>query len=202
MSSTGANGYRLRVEYQADSEERLRETSALAEIEAAVVAHCLAHAPNPPYRPQAIKERLAPLGWQPEIRVPPFDAQYDDLPINDRYDLWRTFEVGDTPIGVAIEIERWEVSGDLLKFRRGIERGQIAVGVVLHDCPDTLAYVYQHVRLISGPLLSEIPVAFAAPEGAGLAGPRPPSQRHFSRYPMPTDPDGASQRPLTRADGG
>ena len=89
---------------------------------------------------------------------------------------------------MAIEVERWEVAGDLLKFRRGIERGQIIVGVVLHDCPDTLEYVYQHVRLISGPLLSEIPVAFVAPEGEGLAEPRPPTQRHFARYPMPTDP--------------
>ena len=45
-----------------------------------------------------------------------------------------------------------EVWTDLLKFRRGIQRHQIAVGVILHDNPANLYYVYHHLRLISEPL--------------------------------------------------
>ena len=49
------------------------------------------------------------------MRVPPFGPQYDNLPINDRYDLWKSFELdGGARIGVAIEMERWEVWTDLL----------------------------------------------------------------------------------------
>ena len=84
------------------------------------------------------------------MRVPSFEPQYDDLPINDRYDLWKSFELdGGAQIGVAIEMERWEVWTDLLKFRRGIQRRQIAVGVILHDNSANLHYVYHHLRLIS-----------------------------------------------------
>ncbi len=87
--------------------------------------------------------------------MPPFGPQYDNLPINDRYDLWKSFELdGGARIGVAIEMERWEVWTDLLKFRRGIQRHQIAVGVILHDNPANLYYVYHHLRLISEPLLA------------------------------------------------
>ncbi len=109
------HGYRLRVEDQAGAADTLRHVGALTEIEQAVVAHCEEHAPKPPYRPQEIKKRLAP-SWRPEVRVPPFEPQYDDLPINDRYDLWKSFELdGGAQIGVAIEMERWEVWTDLLR---------------------------------------------------------------------------------------
>jgi hypothetical protein len=179
--------YRLRVEDQAGARELLEKVGALAEIEQAVIAYCSAHAPNPPYRPQEIKAYLAPMGWIPEIRVPPFDAKYDGLPINDRYDIWKRFELDGEPVGVAIEMERWEVWTDLLKFRRGLSRGQIAVGLILHDCPANLAYVYQHLRLISEPLFGSLPIAFAAPEGEGLMMPHPPSGTHFAPYRMPHD---------------
>jgi hypothetical protein len=116
-------------------------------------------------------------------------AQYDNLPINDRYDLWKSFELdGGARIGVAIEMERWEVWTDLLKFRRGIQRHQIAVGVILHDNPANLYYVYHHLRLISEPLFSALPVVFAAPEGEGLETAAPPSNRRFAPYRMPNDP--------------
>jgi hypothetical protein len=183
-----AHGYRLRVEDQAGAAYILRRVGALAEIEQAVIAHCAEHAPQPPYRPQEIKKRLAP-SWRPEVRVPPFGPQYDNLPINDRYDLWKSFELdGGARIGVAIEMERWEVWTDLLKFRRGIQRHQIAVGVILHDNPANLYYVYHHLRLISEPLFSALPVVFAAPEGEGLETAAPPSNRRFAPYRMPNDP--------------
>lgn len=182
------HGYRLRVEDQGGAADILRRIGALTEIEQAVVTHCKEHTPKPPYRPQEIKKRLAP-SWRPEVRVPPFEPQYDDLPINDRYDLWKSFELdGGTQIGVAIEMERWEVWTDLLKFRRGIQRRQIAVGVILHDNPANLHYVYHHLRLISEPLFSALPVMFAAPEGEGLETAAPPSSRRFAPYRMPNDP--------------
>jgi hypothetical protein len=76
--------YRLRVEDQAGAVELLTAIGALAEIEQVVVGHCVDYAPERPYRPQEIKKRLAPAGWVPEVRVPPFDAQRDELPINER----------------------------------------------------------------------------------------------------------------------
>jgi hypothetical protein len=186
--NAGPRRYRLRVEDQAGAADILQRVGALAEIEQAVVAHCEEHAPEPPYRPQEIKKRMAP-SWRPEVRVPPFEPQYDDLPINDRYDLWKSFELdGGARIGVAIEMERWEVWTDLLKFRRGIQRHQIAVGVILHDNPANLHYVYHHLRLISEPLFSALPVVFAAPEGEGLETTAPPSSRRFAPYRMPNDP--------------
>jgi hypothetical protein len=180
--------YRLRVEDQAGAADLLRAVGALAEIEQAVVGHCMDHAPEPPYKPQEIKKRLAPSGWVPEVRVPPFDPQYDGLPINDRYDIWKPFELDGERIGVAVEMERWEVWTDLLKFRRGIQRRQIAVGVILHDNPESLAYVYNHLRLISEPLFATLPVVFAAPEGEGLKGPSAKAVHRFAAYRMPNDP--------------
>jgi len=188
------HGYRLRVEDQAGGADLLRRVGALAEIEQAVLEHCAAFAPEPPYRPQEIKKRLGPLGWVSEVRVPPCDPQYDDLPINDRYDIWKSFDVEGVPIGVAIEMERWEVWTDLLKFRRGIQRHQIAVGVILHDNPANLAYVFEHLRLISEPLFGSLPVAFIAPEGEGLAESHPISTRTFTPYRMP---EGAQPRGST-----
>jgi hypothetical protein len=115
-------GYRVVAKDQAGALAVLRRTKALAEIRKAVIDHCEEHAPNPPYRPQAIKQRLAP-SWVPEVRVPPFASKHDELPINDRYDLWKPFKLEERWIGLAIEIEKWEVWTDLLKFRRGINRG-------------------------------------------------------------------------------
>jgi hypothetical protein len=177
----------------------LKPTSVLrrTQDEAAVLAQTgagregqgdsLAAAPEPPYRPQEIKKRLAPAGWVPEVRVPPFDAQHDELPINERYDMWKPFELDGERIGVAVEMERWEVWNDLLKFRRGIERGQIAVGVILHDNPESLSYVYDHLRLISEPLFGMLPVAFVAPEGAGLKEPSTATVRQYAPYRMPNN---------------
>jgi hypothetical protein len=179
--------YQLRVEDQASAVGLLTTIGALAEIEHAVVSHCTDYAPEPPYSPQEIKKRLAPSGWVPEVRVPPFDPQYDELPINERYDMWKPFELAGERIGVAIEMERWEVWNDLLKFRRGIERGQIAVGVILHDNPESLSYVYNHLRLISEPLFGLLPVAFVAPEGEGLKEPSETPIREYAPYHMPAD---------------
>jgi len=50
---------------------------------------------------------------------------------------------------VAIEIERWEIQNDLLKFRRGFARGLVAAGVILHDGPDHLRYCFEHLRHVN-----------------------------------------------------
>jgi hypothetical protein len=180
-----ADQYSLHVEDQASAVALLTSVGALAEIEHAVLAHCEAHSPTPPYKPQEIKKRLEPSGWVGEVRVPPFDAQYDDLPVNERYDLWKSFDSDDGRVGVAIEIERWEVWNDFLKFRRGIERGQIAAGVILHDNPQNLTYVYEHLRHLSEPLFGSMPVAFIAPSGPGLLDVTPPKPRTYAPFRLP-----------------
>jgi len=101
--------------------------------------------------------------------------------------MWKPFELDGERIGVAIEMERWEVWNDLLKFRRGIERGQIAVGVILYDSPESLSYVYNHLRPISEPLFEMLPVAFIAPEGEGLKEPPAATLRQYAPYRMPGD---------------
>jgi hypothetical protein len=185
----GGSAYAVVVKDQAGGADLLRSVGAMAEIENAVIEHCAANAPRPPYKPQAIKKLLAPRGWIPEVRVKPFRAQHDGLPINDRFDLWKSFPLGGTRIGVAIEIERWDVWTDLLKFRRGLKRRQIHVGVVLQDNPEHLTYVYDHLRLVSEPLFGRLPVVFMAPAGPGLKD-EPLSRRRFTDYRMPGDPPG------------
>lgn len=180
--------YRLRTKDQAGALSILRRCGALGQIERAVLAHCSQYAPEPPYKPQEIKRRLKPDGWIPEVRVRPYDPQHDELPINDRYDLWKPFDLDGQVIGVAIEIEKWEVWNDLLKFRRGLHRGQIAAGVILHDCPANLAYVHDHLRHLAGPLFDDLPVLFVAPEGQGLAQAFVASKRKYAPYRMPDDP--------------
>jgi hypothetical protein len=178
--------YRLETRDQAGAEAILSEAGALAEIAAAVIAHCDAHAPGPPYKPQEIKRHLTPLGWLSEVRVPPYDPRHDRLPINERYDLYKTFECNDrTSIGVAIEIERWEVWNDLLKFRRGLRRGQIAAGLLLHDNVSNLNYVYEHLRWLSEPLFGDLPVLYAAPRGPGLSEEWHASRITYGPYRFP-----------------
>jgi hypothetical protein len=162
------SAYRLAVRSQAGAEDLLRGLGALSEIERAVVSHCEASAPSPAYRPQDIKRLLAPAGWQPELRVPAFSADWDHLPINERYDLFKTFDSVGGQGGVAIEIEKWEIQNDLLKLRRGLQRGLIVAGVLLHDGPGNLTYCFDHVRHLSEPLFGEIPIMFCSPEGPGL----------------------------------
>lgn len=178
--------YRLQTRDQAGAERILSEVGALAEIAQAVIAHCEAHAPAPPYRPQEIKQRLTPLGWLPEVRVPPYDPQHDRLPINERYDLYKVFErANGTSVGVAIEIEKWEVWNDLLKFRRGLQRRQIGAGLVLHDNVSNLNYVYEHLRWLSEPLFGELPVLYAAPDGPGLANAGRSRRLTYAPYRVP-----------------
>jgi hypothetical protein len=85
------------------------------------------------------------------------------------YDLFKEFELEGNTVGVAIEIERWEIHQDLLKFRRGHERALIVCGVILSDGPACLDYIYKHARDLSEPLFGHIPVLYCAPDGPGLA---------------------------------
>jgi hypothetical protein len=160
--------YSLLTRSQAGAEELLERVGALAEIRRAVVAHCEAHPPAPPYKPQEIKRRLVPFGWKPEMRVPTYAPAWDHLRGNERYDLCKRFELDGESVGVAIEIERWEIQNDLLKFRRGHHRGIIAAGVLLHDGPTNLAYCFEHLRHVSEPLFGHLPILFCAPTGPGL----------------------------------
>lgn len=160
--------YRLATRSQAGAEDLLRRLGALGEIERAVIRHCEATAPTPTYKPQEIKRWLRPDGWEPEKRVLAFSPDWDHLRINERYDLFKEFGSGDESAGVAIEIERWEIHNDLLKFRRGLNRGMIVAGVLLHDGPANLTYCFNHARHLSEPLFGDIPLVFCAPEGPGI----------------------------------
>jgi hypothetical protein len=162
------SAYHLVIRSQAGAEDLLRGLGALREIERAVVGHCEATGPRPTYAPQEIKRWLRPHGWQPERRVPAYSTDWDHLRINERYDLYKDFGSDGRPAGVAIEIERWEIQNDLLKLRRGLRRGLIVAGVLLHDGPANLEYCFDHVRHVSEPLFGDIPVLFCAPEGPGL----------------------------------
>jgi hypothetical protein len=163
--------YEVVVRSQAGAEELLRTLGALAEIESAILEHCAAHEPEPPYLPQEYKRRLAPLGWVPEVRVPPYSADHDSLVINERYDAFKFFDLAGDEVGVAIEMEGWAINNDLLKFRRGFYRGQIAAGVLLQPNYYDLYYCYEHKRHLNEPLFSKIPIAFICPRGPGLKEP-------------------------------
>ena len=76
--------YELLVRDQSGARDLVEKIGAFSEIETAVISHCQQTAPKPTYTPQAIKQLLAPHGWIPEVRVPPYDERYDDLPINDQ----------------------------------------------------------------------------------------------------------------------
>jgi hypothetical protein len=181
----GAVSYELVVRSQAGAEELLRELGAFAEIEEAILGHCEANRPAPLYKPQEYKKRLALHGWIPEPRVPPYSPTHDDLPINERYDALKFFERDGEEVGIAIEMEDWEIYNDLLKFRRGYERGQIGAGVILQPHAATLLYCFEHMLHLNEPLVGHIPILFVCPRGPGLKEPVARKLRKFSPYPMP-----------------
>src|SRR5947209_14450095 len=86
------DAYELAVRSQAGAEELLAKLGVVDEIREAVLGHCEDQRPTPKYRPQLLKERLKRLGWIPEVRVPPFRPEMDDMPINERYDMLKFFE--------------------------------------------------------------------------------------------------------------
>lgn len=133
-----ADPYELAIRSQAGADDLLHKLGAIDEIREAVLSHCDEHRPAPPYRPQLLKERLKQHGWVPEVRVPPFRSDMDELAINERYDMLKFFESDNGEVGIAIEMDNWMVHRDLLKFRRGVERGQIVAGIVIQpDYYDT-----------------------------------------------------------------
>lgn len=177
--------YELVVRSQAGAEELLRDLGALSEIERAVLDHCEAYEPEPKYRPQEYKRRLAAFGWIPEVRVPPYSADLDDWGINERYDAFKFFEHDGQEVGVAIEMEDWQITNDLLKFRRGFHRGQIAAGVLLQPHYSVLSYCFQRVRRLNEPLFGDIPILFVCPRGPGLKEPAEVPARKYSPFLMP-----------------
>jgi hypothetical protein len=182
------DSYRLLVRDQAGAEGLVRSTGALAEIEHAVVAHYEAHRPKAPYKPRLVQERLRnDHGWLLEQRVAPYDPQHDHLPINEKYDAWKTFAHEGKQVGIAIELDPWKIWEDLLKFRRGLNRGQIAAGVIILDSPYHLRYCYEHMRHVCEPLFGEMPVLYTAADGPGLRQPpTKPPPRYRTPYPMPS----------------
>src|SRR5205807_106571 len=141
--------------------------------------------PEPPYRPELLKGRLENQGWLREPRVPPPDPHLDALPINDRYDALKFLPRKGHDVGVAVEIEPWQINNDLIKFWRGYARGQIAVGVLVQPDPATVRYCFDQMRLMTEPLFGHIPIAFLAPDGPGLERSITAKKRTYAPFPMP-----------------
>jgi len=180
--------YELVVRSQAGGEEIVSALGALAEIREAVVALCERQRPAPAYKPQLLKDRLEPLGWVREARVPPFRAELDHLTINERFDLLKFFAADGGEVGVALEMDSWMVHRDMLKFRRGLERGQIVAGVIVQpDYYDTY-YCFEHWRHLNEPLFGELPVVYCCPRGPGLREPPLRKNRNYSAFLMPRQP--------------
>jgi hypothetical protein len=177
--------YELVIRSQSGAEALLQDLGALAEIEEAILGHCEANRPKPLYRPQEYKKRLAVHGWIPEPRVPPYSPAHDHLPINERYDAIKFFDHGDQQLGVAIEMEDWQIYNDLLKFRRGYERGQIGAGVILQQHFATLNYCFEHMLKLNEPLVGHIPILFVCARGPGLKDPVAPQVKTFSPFLFP-----------------
>jgi hypothetical protein len=164
----GQQPYGLIVREQCGAAEILEDLGARDEIARAVIGHCEQFRPEPPYKPEQLKSRLEDMGWSREARVPPPSQALDALPINDRYDALKFFEAEGCEVGVAVEIEPWQVNNDLIMFWRGFQRGQIAVGVLIQPDPATVRYCFEQMRLLTEPLFGHVPITFMAPDGAGL----------------------------------
>ena len=157
----------------------------MEEIAGAVIAHCEEFRPDPPYKPKLLQKRLADQGWMTEARVPPPSADLDELPINEKYDALKFFRTGTSEVGIAIEIERWEITNDLIKFWRGFTRGQIAAGVLIQEDPGTVHYCFDQMRLLTEPLFGHLPIAFLAPDGPGLMQSISGKVVKYAPFPMP-----------------
>jgi hypothetical protein len=188
LGDSDAQPYGLVVREQAGGLERLEELGAMDEIAGALIAHCDEFRPAPPYKPELLKARLAEVGWMRESRVPPPSADLDELPINDRYDALKFFRSGGSEVGVAIEMEGWEINNDLIKFWRGFTRGQIAVGVLVQPDPATVRYCFDQMRLLTRPLFGHLPIVFIAPDGVGLKQSASGKPRKQAPFPMPAGP--------------
>ena len=179
-----ADPYDVALRSQAGAVEILKELGALDEISNAILAHCEEYRPAPAYKPQLLKERLEPYGWIREVRVPPYSPEFDDRPINERYDMLKFFARESGEVGVAIEMDNWMVHRDLLKFRRGIERGQIIAGVVIQPNYRETHYCFEHFLGLNEPLFGDLPVLFCCPRGPGLEEP-PVRTRRGKPFLMP-----------------
>lgn len=185
---TDTTPYEMVVRSQAGAEELLGELGAIAEIEEALLGHCEASRPAPLYKPQQYKKRLAVHGWIPEAPVPPLSPELDDLAINERYDALKFFERDGSEVGVALEMEGWQIYNDLLKFRRGHARGQIVAGVILQPNYATLHYCFEHMRHLNEPLVGDIPILFVCPRGPGLKEWLEPKKKTYKPYRFPKQP--------------
>jgi hypothetical protein len=177
--------YEIAIRSQAGGEELLERLGALAEVRKALLGHCEASRPLPAYRPQLVKDRLIPHDWVPEARVPPFRPKLDDRAINERYDMLKFFERNGREVGVAIEMNDWKVHRDLLKFRRGLERGQIVAGIVIQPNYRETYYCFEHFRHLNEPLFGHIPVVYCCPRGPGLTEPLV-RRTKAKPFPMPS----------------
>jgi len=169
--------------------KRLRSDGVLDQLCSALLAYANKPGRTKTYEPEAVKRLLKQSDptWKSEVRVPPYDSQYDNLPINERFDLFRVVsdDHGST-YGVGVEIEQWEIQNDLLKIRRAIQRRQIGVGAVILGSASNLDYVVSHLP-VNEPLLdiyrSRSLRSKVRASGCRAINPRPCSSPTFSLLP-------------------
>jgi hypothetical protein len=104
--------------------------------------------------------------------------------------MLKFFSFHGTEVGVAIEMDHWMVHRDLLKFRRGVKRGQIIAGAIIQPNYRETFYCFEHFRYLNEPLFGEIPIVYCCPRGPGRvyecavpASSEPPNQTFTIRRP-------------------
>jgi hypothetical protein len=98
------------------------------------------------------------------------------------------FDTSAGQVGVALEMEGWEILNDLLKFRRGVIRGQIEIGVILQPFYADTFCCFEHMRHLNEPLFGRIPILFCCPRGPGLKEPAKVRKVNYGPYLMPRSP--------------
>jgi hypothetical protein len=83
-------------------------------------------------------------------------------------------------------VVRVAVHRDLLNFRRGFERGQIAVGVIIQPNYRETYYCFEHFRYLNEPLCGESPILYCCPRGPGLTEPSERKNRNYGPCLMPS----------------
>ena len=168
----------------------VQQCGALQEVEVALrQAYALTKGSPKPLCPSSVVEKeLKATGW---IKTAAWaDATRLDRNTSDSFDGWKTFsEGGGKRFGVAVEVEwPWQrVIGDLLKFSRAQDAGQIAVGIEVLYGPKALDYVFNHVYNLYRELIPEVQVVFCALDAPGLHERFPAASDKRRVYRMPND---------------
>ena len=173
-----------------DALRKVQDCGALDEIEGALRASYEATATGPKGRlnpSSVVVKKLRKLDWRSGRVWAPSGLLKDP---NDQFDGWKCFAGSDgTRLGVAAEIEwSWNrVYFDFLKFWRGVQGGQIEVGVEVLRGPSSFRYAVEHQYRLYEDLIPDVPIVFCALDAEDLVeADYEASPRRYAAFPMPT----------------